>query len=626
LTVTLPGGTPQPALTALKEWVRFAIRTPNGAVTDADGLSAANGGLNATTVAQGRRLFFQTGCQKCHGGTKWTISNKDFTSPPAASEIFTEAGAANAIGTQFLNRFLSDIGSFNLNVDGSNQIPGQPQIGATEKANAAGLADTDPAAKDALGIDHNGDGAGKGFNIPSLLGIWALQPYYHNGACETLACVMNNVTHRTAGLRSGQADLFTDPTNRTRVIEFLKTIDSETDVPTNLYIEAHDIFIDPPTVIKGTTVQVGANISLFGTTADLANLAADSGVSSITVRCTCAPANAGTPETVDVALPLTDFTQDFGQATVTTNWTASTTAPNLAQVTVTVDPANQVVESNETDNTANRRIRILNPPPDTTPPQITKVIISPNTTFDPEPQITQSRDVKVQIIATDDKELKSFCIVRYSYDVPRRRWVEESCFFQDLPAPTAANTFVVDTRLRPSEGVGYVFVWVKDAAGNISRRSGPNDPSFDFINFIPAANIRLNRNDSRLFRLTLNTGTTTFTFKPQFGDIDVSVFQGFGANAPRCALSANNGPVNEIVSVPGGACTGTQFQIEVFAIANSRFTIETAQSIINASQSSNAVVEQAAAFGDKPLVGGPPAIQTAIGDEGDDLFLPIILK
>jgi hypothetical protein len=80
------------------------------------------------------------------------------------------------------------------------------------------------------------------------------------------------------------------------------------------------------------------------------------------------------------------------------------------------------------------------------------------------------------------------------------------------------------------------------------------------------------------------------------------------------------------VSVPGGACTGTQFQIEVFAIANSRFTIETAQSIINASQSSNAVVEQAAAFGDKPLVGGPPAIQTAIGDEGDDLFLPIILK
>ena len=40
------------------------------------------------------------------------------------------------------------------------------------------------------GQDYNGDGRGIGYNVPSLLGIEALPPFYHNGACETLACVV----------------------------------------------------------------------------------------------------------------------------------------------------------------------------------------------------------------------------------------------------------------------------------------------------------------------------------------------------------------------------------------------------------------------------------------------------
>lgn len=622
LTVTLPGSnTAWPALEALREWVRFAIRTPNGALTTTEltnGGAPTTGGLTPTTVNQGRRLFFQAGCQKCHGGTKWTVSSKDFTSPPAANEIFTEAGAAGVVGTPFLDRFLADIGSFNLNVDGSNAIPGQPQIGGTEKANTGNVADTDPAAQTAIGIDHNGDGAGDGYNIPSLLGIWALQPYYHNGACETLACVMNNIQHRQAGLRPGQADPFNTPGNRTAIIEFMKTLDADTDVPTNLYIDRHDIFFDPPTVIKGTTVEVGANISLFGTQADLQQLAQDSGISDITVRFTFSPANAGTPETVDVALPATAFNQDFGQATVTTNWQVNADAPGRVTVKVEIDPDNLLAESNEQDNVEQRRIRLSNPPPDTTPPQVNSVIISPNDIFNPEPQITQSRDVKVQIVATDNEELQSFCIVRYAYNVRLRRWVEERCSFQSLPAPVAADTFVVDARLRPIEGVGYVFVWVKDADGNIS-----STPGFDFITFIPGTPINLSRNDSRLFRINTTTGQT-FTFTPEFGDVDVSVFDGIGANATRCDFSVNNGTQPETVTVPSGACIGPNFQIEVFAIANSRFTVSVTQ---NKPVAANSSVSSSAgkALGNLPLVGGPPAIRSAIGDE-EETFLPAILK
>ncbi len=176
----------------MKEWVRFGIRTPNGALTT-DELTTG-GGIDANAdVAAGRRLFFQAGCQQCHGGTKWSNSNKDFVSPPAATELSTEAPLTNTVGAQSMNRLLSDIKSFDL---GTAANPIGANIGAPEK-NEGGL--------NALGKDHNGDGKGNGFNVPSLLGIWNLPPYYHNGACETLACVLTNINHRMSGLKAGRA-------------------------------------------------------------------------------------------------------------------------------------------------------------------------------------------------------------------------------------------------------------------------------------------------------------------------------------------------------------------------------------------------------------------------------------
>jgi cytochrome c peroxidase len=77
--------------------------------------------------------------------------------------------------------------------------------------------------QDALGRDYNNDGRGIGYNIPSLLGIDNVQPYYHNGACETLDCVVGNAKHRTANGR--QPDRLTSLRDRRRVVAFLKSID-----------------------------------------------------------------------------------------------------------------------------------------------------------------------------------------------------------------------------------------------------------------------------------------------------------------------------------------------------------------------------------------------------------------
>ena len=224
LTVTLPGSVNQvPALTALREWVRNAVRTPNAPI------AGLPNGASAPDLAAGRTLFTQAGCANCHGGQNWTLSLKDFTSPPASAEISIERTGTfapfNPVGAQYLNRFLRDIGSFNLGVPGQgNLLP--PNIGADEKAAPAVANGTLQAAQDALGFDYNNDGKGNGFNVPSLLGIYALPPYMHNGAAESLAAVVGDVKHRTDNGRL--ADRLSSPADQAKVVQFLESIDAAT--------------------------------------------------------------------------------------------------------------------------------------------------------------------------------------------------------------------------------------------------------------------------------------------------------------------------------------------------------------------------------------------------------------
>ena len=127
------------------------------------------------------------------------------------------------MGAPFVGSFLRDIGSFNLGVAGANNNIGD-NIGGIEKTGG------NPPAQDALGIDYNNDGQGLGYTIPSLLGIEASPPFYHNGACETLSCVVGNVKHRTADPNPAapvqpQADRLQSAADREKVVTFLRSID-----------------------------------------------------------------------------------------------------------------------------------------------------------------------------------------------------------------------------------------------------------------------------------------------------------------------------------------------------------------------------------------------------------------
>ena len=217
--------------------------------------------------------------------------------------------------------------------------------------------------------------------------------------------------------------------------------------------------------------------------------------------------------------------------------------------------------------------------------------------------------------------LASFCVVRYYYDGVQRRWVEENCNFKALQNTAGNSSFSVPARLPDRAGVAYAFVWVKDKAGNISKT-----PGFDFINFLPSGARNINRNDTRVFRLKLTPGQSiSLTFTPTIGDVDATVFQGI-TSPVRCDTSAiQNGTVAETVTVPSGSCTGTDFQIEVRAVVNSRFSITAALALASALQERPTVsVAPAAVLPDSaPLVSGPPATQAAI-DGGAPIFLPFL--
>jgi hypothetical protein len=220
-TVRPPGSnTSVPAQTALREWVRLAVRTPKGPSTN----RKLVGHLDQTDIRAGRALFEAQGCNDCHSGTLFSNSVKDYVAPPAVGEIANERTgvfSGNPVGAAYVARFLRDIGSFNLGVPGQGNDFGN-NIGADEKASSLVVAGVTQPQQDALGRDYNNDGKGNGFTVPSLLGIDSSPPYYHNGACETLACVVGDVNHRTA--LGAQPDRLSDADDRAKVVEYLRSL------------------------------------------------------------------------------------------------------------------------------------------------------------------------------------------------------------------------------------------------------------------------------------------------------------------------------------------------------------------------------------------------------------------
>ena len=171
-TVTLPGSnTAVPALTALREWVRFAVRTPRAPFTRR---GVGNRALGEADQARAARCSLRPAAPPA----TWAASGRSAprTSPrrPPATRSSPRRRPGDVRRT--------DRGPVPEPLPARHRLVQPRRAGWTTRSartsgpprrrpprvNAAGVAG---AAPDALGIDYNGDGRGVGYNVPSLLGI-----------------------------------------------------------------------------------------------------------------------------------------------------------------------------------------------------------------------------------------------------------------------------------------------------------------------------------------------------------------------------------------------------------------------------------------------------------------------
>jgi mono/diheme cytochrome c family protein len=138
-------------------------------------------------ITEGRQIFISNNCQSCHGGPKW--SNSVQAGP--VSDI-SQLKAGQIIGQ------LSNVGTFNPDERNEVRANGRPPLGAD------------------------------GFVPPSLLGVFAVPPYFHNGSAASLDDVLSDrfIAHRAAG--TGGVDGLSNPEDRRKLVKFLQSIDAST--------------------------------------------------------------------------------------------------------------------------------------------------------------------------------------------------------------------------------------------------------------------------------------------------------------------------------------------------------------------------------------------------------------
>ena len=178
-----------PAWDAIVAWTQSRIPSPVSPYRGVD----PNSELGQQIIL-GRELFIEANCQVCHGGAKWSTSQVDYARVSPFPETLTPGVDPEPPIVQ-LARFLRQVGTY----DPANPI------------------ERTAANQQALGA--------LGFNPPSLLSIYAFPPYLHNGSCLTLECVLENEAHRNAG----GVDVLGSPEARAAVVQFLISIDAQTE-------------------------------------------------------------------------------------------------------------------------------------------------------------------------------------------------------------------------------------------------------------------------------------------------------------------------------------------------------------------------------------------------------------
>jgi mono/diheme cytochrome c family protein len=196
--------------------------------------------LDANKVAEGKTLFNWDGaCQGCHGGEKWTVSRRFYT--PSTATNAALATTLFAVPPGFPDALLParDPANRLLRFAGGNAAAFDQILCAIRPV------DTFNVAESGVGIaelrqdmitkaqgDGNPAGEGRGYNIPSLLGLGTGAPYLHGGNARTLEALFSSTfavhTHALAPNFLTDTDPAVVKSKVNSLVQYLLSIDEDT--------------------------------------------------------------------------------------------------------------------------------------------------------------------------------------------------------------------------------------------------------------------------------------------------------------------------------------------------------------------------------------------------------------
>jgi hypothetical protein len=150
--------------------------------------------LDAESVARGAELFSDGGaCQGCHGGAKWTISQRFYTPSTSTNALLSTTAMQVPVGFPAALLPAQKPENQTLRFSGGNAAALDQILCAIRPVGTfnvaepgAGVAELRADMKTLAQGDGNPAGEGRGYNVPSLLGMATGAPYLHAGNARTL--------------------------------------------------------------------------------------------------------------------------------------------------------------------------------------------------------------------------------------------------------------------------------------------------------------------------------------------------------------------------------------------------------------------------------------------------------
>lgn len=195
------------------------IRSPRGVTVD------------AADRDQGRLIFADAGCTKCHAGPKWTISRTfydvvDFSGDLPSRRFAANEAATTAMTPTSLVGLPADTNQDVTLIAGDDATGGTPPfLRQACNLRRVGTFDAEGGAAELRANNTPAQGE-RGFNPPSLLNIAAGAPFLHHGAAASLEALYE--PRFSAHLKAGNPNFVPTAGERAALSAFLLSIDEAT--------------------------------------------------------------------------------------------------------------------------------------------------------------------------------------------------------------------------------------------------------------------------------------------------------------------------------------------------------------------------------------------------------------